>query len=282
MKSNSQKEVSWLLNKKYSGKETKAFWRDVKRIKAGEPIDYVIGFTDFLGCKIDLSHKPLIPRQETAFWTKQAIDSMLHKNNDRGFCVTKVLDIFSGSGCVGLAVLEKVKNAKVVFVDNDKNAISQIKKNLKINFAYNYPHNLENTRVLQSDLFKNLNIKKYKNHFDFILANPPYISTKNRNRVEKSTLLHEPSTALFGGVGGLFYISKFLREAKKFLAQGGKIYMEFDGSAGSQQVPPQKNEIEKLLKKNNYSKWQFHKDQYKRWRWVEIHFTGILNRSKIE
>jgi release factor glutamine methyltransferase len=255
MENNFGKEAGWILKEKYNGKATKQFYTDIKRLNEGEPLDYIIGFKEFLGCKIDLSKKPLIPRAETEFWTAVAIDeikSCLSLPRRRESGLIKVLDIFAGSGCIGVAVLKHVKKAQVVFADID-------------------PHIRANKRykIIKSDLFKNLKNKK----FDFILANPPYIPDyrKNpsarlrtilRNRIQKSVLKYEPKIALFGKADGLFYIKKFLKEAKKHLNIGGRIYMEFDS--------PQKSAIDKILKKEKYTKWEFKRDQYERWRYVVI------------
>jgi release factor glutamine methyltransferase len=236
-----EKEIGWLLGEKYSGKPSKQFYKDLERLEAGEPLDYVIGFTEFLGCKIDLSKKTLIPRIETEYWVEKEITKI--KNN------SKVLDIFSGSGCIGLAILKNVKSAKVVFVDKEKKAIDQIRINLKLN-------KIKST-VVQSNVFSKV-IGKY----DYIFANPPYISKTKINKIQKSVLRYEPKLALFGGSDGFLYIIKFLKDAKKYLNDGGKIFMEFDCT--------QKKEIEKLFKKCKYSNYEFYKDQFNRWRWVEI------------
>lgn len=241
-----EKEIGWLLKEKYKGKPNEKFNKDVERLKAGEPVDYVIGFTNFLGCKIDLSKKPLIPRPETEYWVLQVIKELKSKKQLR------VLDIFSGSGCIGIAVLKNIKNSKVIFTEKDKNLIKQIKINVRINKI-----NKKRYKVIQSDIFKNV---RYK--FNYILANPPYIPTTRKNKIQKSVLKYEPKMALMGGRDGLFYIKKFLAKAKNFLHQNGTIYMEFDFV--------QKNAIEKLLKKYQYKKWEFCKDQYGKARYVVI------------
>ena len=247
-----EKEIGWLLKEKYGGVETPGFQKDIERLKGGEPLAYVIGFVDFLGCKIDLSKRPLIPRPETEFWVEQAISQTSPVSRGRRKQTTRVLDIFAGSGCVGVSIMRHIKNARVVFAEKDKKLISQIKLNCKNNGipAAKY-------KVIQSDIFENV-----KGKFDYIFANPPYIPSGKRKTMQLSVKKYEPHAALFGGDDGLFYIKKFLAHANGFLKPGGKIYLEFDST--------QKLQIEKILKKLPYKTWQFHKDQYSRWRWIVI------------
>ena len=250
-----EKEIGWLLKEKYNNKQMPQFKKDVERLGKGEPVDYVIGFTEFLGCKIDLSKKTLIPRPETGFWVEQVIEE-IKKDKRKDI---RYLDIFAGSGCIGIAV---IKNLLLVrrsfskggcdFADKEINAIKQIKINCKLNGI-----DKKRYKIIQSDVFKNI-----KRKYDYIFANPPYIPTTRKNKIQKSVLKYEPKQALFGGKDGLFLINKFLREAQIHLNKKGEIFMEFDYV--------QKKEIEKLLKKYKYNSWEFKKDQYNRWRWVVI------------
>jgi len=260
-----KKEINWLLREKYNGKPSKAFEKDVKRLKNGEPVDYVIGFTEFLGCKIDLSKKTLIPRPETEFWAGVEIEKLKNLLKIEN-CKLKIrcLDMFAGSGCIGIAILKHIKNVIVVFADKDKKCLEQIKINLEINGVKN------NFIVRQSDVFSGFTRQKLKHlsgrGFDLVFANPPYIPIKNKYQIQESVLKYEPNGALFGGGDGLFYINKFLRDARLHLNPNGKIFMEFDGSAA------QKREIEKLLKNYKYRSWKFHKDQFGKPRWIMLFF----------
>ncbi len=260
-----QKEVGWLLKEKYGGVKTPAFDKDVKRLNADEPLDYVIGFTEFLDCKIDLSKKPLIPRPETEFWVQKAIEEIYPDFVSLQNQGIRVLDIFSGSGCIGISIVAQLSGPtppsgvrqilivrQMVFAEKEKKFLEQIKINCKIN-------NIDKKRykIIQSDVFSNV-----KGKFNYIFANPPYIPKNRKNKVQSSVLKYEPKQALFGGEDGLLYIRKFLASAKNFLSPGGKIFMEFDYI--------QKIQIEEMLKNYNYKNWEFHKDQYGKWRWVVV------------
>ena len=215
---------------------------------AGEPLEYVKGFTEFLECRIDLSQKPLIPRQETEFWVERAVCAVLADKRGGIRC----LDVFSGSGCIAVAVLAKTGILLCDIADSQKNCLKQAKINCQLN-------NIVKSRykIIKSDVFSNI-----KGKYDYIFANPPYVATKKRHLIQRSVLRYEPKSALFGGEKGLFYIKKFLAGVKKHLKPGGRIFMEFS--------PEQKTAIAKLGKNYGYANCEFYRDQFDRWRWAEI------------
>lgn len=215
------------------------------------PGEYQKGFTKFLGCRIDLRKRVLIPRLETAFWAKEAIKEIEHSENASRHI--KVLDMFAGSGCIGIAVLKKTKNSQVEFVDMAKSAVEQIRINLKINKI-----SPKRYKIRQSNLFEKLKENKYH----FILANPPYVARERIKEVQPSVLKYEPKEALFSGKKGLEAIKRFLKEARRHLKKSGIIYMEFD--------PLQKKDIELILIKEKYKKIEFNKDQFNQWRWLKL------------
>ena len=120
MKSSKLKDIDVLIREKYNNslkkkKDYSSFKKDVLRLKSGEPLEYVMGFSYFLGCRIDLSLKPLIPRQETEFWVEKAIKRIKTRKKSL-IC----LDIFAGSGCIGIALLKHIKASRVDFSENSE------------------------------------------------------------------------------------------------------------------------------------------------------------------
>ena len=288
---NLQKEIRWIRNEKYGGNPSAGgaeAEKDIARLKKGEHVDYVIGWVDFAGCRIDLSpslagsrprlawsKRPLIPRPETEFWVEKAIEDIqrshyafssrftpsaawgptrLGRKHSARASSVRILDLFAGSGCVGVAVLKHIPLAKVDFVEKERGLLEQIKINAKLNGIASKRY-----RVFQSDVFSNI-----KGKYDCILANPPYVAETRKAKVQKSVLEQEPHSAVFGGKDGLYYIRKFLKEAKGHLKPNGKIYMEFDSF--------QKQAIANLLKQFGYTRLEFFKDQYAKWRYARIVF----------
>ena len=241
-----EKEIRWLLEEKYRMRISPYAISDILKILRGEPAAYVIGFSNFLSCKIDLSQKPLIPRQETEWWTERAIQDIACAKGR-----VKCLDMFAGSGCIGVAVAAGVPGAEVDFAENEKKFLRQIKINIAKNGIAR-----GRCRVIHSDIFSRVQGK-----YDYILANPPYIAALRRARVQKSVLDNEPGSALFGGKDGLSLIRKFLKNAPLHLASGGALYMEFDA--------PQKRAVERLIRLNGYKKTEFFRDQFGKWRYVK-------------
>jgi len=239
-----EKDIYFIFRDKYKERWRKDILKDIARLKAGEPLAYIIGWQPFLNTKIDLSFRPLIPRPETEYWTEKFLKTLKNRK------VSYIADVFAGSGCIGIAILKNLKNVKVDFFEKDKKLIPQIKKNLKINRISN-----KHYRVILSDI-----LKKARRKYDFILGNPPYLDPKNTKRIQKAVLKYEPRLALFGGQDGLAIIKRFVKEAKKYLKKDGEIWFEFDS--------PQKKKIASLLKKEKYKAIKFSKDQYGKWRFV--------------
>lgn len=210
----------------------------------------------FLGCKIDVSKKVFLPRPETEYWTNVAIKDIANFESKTSHSLKKpnynikVLDIFAGTGCIGIAVLKHTKNTFVDFVDIEEESLDQILINLSLNKI-----SPKRYRIIKSNVFANLGGKRYH----FILANPPYVAQERKNEVDKEVLQKEPHNALFAGKKGLSFIKKFLKEAKDHLKPYGKIYMEFD--------PRQIEDIRKILIKKGYQ-FEFRKDQFKKWRYL--------------
>ncbi len=249
-------EESWLLKEKYGGVESEAFHADLERLKAGEPLAYLIGHTPFLDCEIILDSHPLIPRMETEYWVEKVIESIKMDSKSK----VQVLDLCAGSGCIGVAVAKAVSDAHVTFAEIDPTHLPTIKKNLEHNLP-DYSNRVEYIQVVESNLFENVN-----GTFDFILTNPPYIDPVI-DRAESAVKSHEPHLALYGGKNGLAIINDIVTKAPKYLREGGQLWIEHE--------PEQVEAIHSLATSNGFS-IVTHKDQYG----VERYSVLTLGKTK--
>jgi release factor glutamine methyltransferase len=206
-------EEEWLLAEKYDGEKTLAFFADRERLHTGEPLAFVIGHVPFLSAKIYLDSRPLIPRVETEFWVDQAIKEMAVSN----ISAPKVLDLCAGSGCIGVGVAKALPLSIVHFAEIDAAHHPTIFKNIHENRIAQ-----ERTSVFGGDMFE-----KSVPPYDFILCNPPYIST-SLDRVTESVRKYEPHLALYGGDDGLDLIRTILTQARQQLTATGILFIEHE------------------------------------------------------
>lgn len=232
------KEVEWLLKEKYQGVETPEFLADVKRLEKAEPLAYVIGWIPFYGCKIDVTLHPMIPRPETEFWVERAVGELQALGKEK----LRLADTFSGSGCIGVALLKHLPNATVELSEYDPKLTEQLRINVKNNGVE------ERAVCMQADALGGLS-----GTYDAIFANPPYIDPSAIPEMDRSVIDYEPHLSLFAGEHGLDYVKLIINTGAQYLTNGGTFYIECDAH--------QKDWIEDLVKGTAW-KHEFWFDQY--------------------
>lgn len=182
-----------------------------KRIN-GEPWQYIIGKTNFLGFEIFSEKGVFIPRPETEFLVVSAIKEL--KKIDKPY----ILEIGSGTGAISIAIAYNIKDAKVVTSDISEKAVNLCKKNVS--------HHKLTSRIdiIRADL---LNSFRNSQIFDMIISNPPYIP-ENDLEILDLVVKNEPSLALNGGYKGVSIINKILSNSSSKLKKGGYIFIELD------------------------------------------------------
>lgn len=173
--------------------------------------DYTRGHVPFLGATIYLDSKPLIPRTETEYWVEKAITEIPEDTEVR------VLDLFAGSGAIGVAVMHHRPLARVTFGEYEEQHLPTIRKTIRENGL-----DMERASVVQTNVWSGI-----AGPFEFILANPPYIS-KERQTVARETEAYEPEEALFADDDGFFYIKKIISKLPQFSLAHTTCYIEHE------------------------------------------------------
>jgi release factor glutamine methyltransferase len=208
-----QNQIERLKKEKYGGEETDAFYADTERLKVGEPYEYVLGYTDFLGAKIDLSYRPMIPRPETAFWVMRAIEELGKKQG-----ALRLADTFAGAGNVGLALLKHLPNSTVEFFEVDPALKMQIEKNIIENAI-----DPARTRVITAS-----DVQGLSGTYDAVFAVPPYVPYDALLDLDPEMINFEPHLAFFANDGGHEFHKILIKESREYLVEGGTLYMEAD------------------------------------------------------
>lgn len=233
-------DARFLLEEKYNGAKSSEYEADLIRLREGEPLGYVIGWVPFLGTKIFLGSRPLIPRAETEYWVELAIQNIRKEKKDG---VITCLDLFAGSGAIGVAVLKAIPQSKVDFGEIEEKHFSTIFKNVLKNDVEE-----KRTRIVKTNVWSNIH-----GSYDYIFTNPPYLSEGRRDRIEASVIAYEPKKALFADGDGFSLIRKTVEGAAIHLKPKGITYIEHE---------PEHVEKLKLLARECGLKSETFRDQY--------------------
>lgn len=183
---------------------------EVKRVMDGYlnnhiPIDYLLGYAYFYGYKLYVNAHVLIPRHETEELVEHALIIMDQLSDD-----VSVLDLGTGSGCIGLTIKKEMPHANVTLSDISKDAIEVVLENKK---------RLDvDVKVIQCDWFEHI-----EGIFDIIISNPPYLLIEEELG---DTVFQEPDVALYGGNSGLNHYETILKTAPKHMHDKSYILFE--------------------------------------------------------
>ena len=187
-----------------------------QQLATHKPAQYIIGQADFYGMQLKVDERVLIPRPET----EELVELILAENPETNL---SVLDIGTGSGAIALALAKNRPDWSVTAADISQDALdlaSENAKNQKFNIFFK-----------KSDCFAEISEK-----YDIIVSNPPYISREDESEVGLNVLYSEPHLALFAAEDGLAIYRRIAEDAKDYLKDGGKIYLEIGYKQG-QSVP---------------------------------------------
>ena len=187
-----------------------------QQLAAHKPAQYIIGQADFYGMQLKVDERVLIPRPET----EELVELILAENPETNL---SVLDIGTGSGAIALSLAKNRPDWSVTAADISQDALDLANENAK-------NQNLQ-IFLKKSDCFTEISEK-----YDIIVSNPPYISREDESEVGLNVLNSEPHLALFADEDGLAIYRRIAEDAKDYLKDGGKIYLEIGYKQG-QSVP---------------------------------------------
>jgi release factor glutamine methyltransferase len=183
------------------------FGRLIARRAAGEPVAYLTGSREFYGREFAVTPAVLIPRPDTELLIELALQRLPANGG-------QVLDLGTGSGCIGVTLAAERPQAQVTLVDASANALDVARVNA-------HRHAAANTALLCSDWFATLGDARY----DLIVSNPPYIAAGDAH-LQQGDLRFEPQSALAAGADGLDDIRRIVAEAPSHLLSGGWLLCE--------------------------------------------------------
>lgn len=190
----------------------------IARLQKHEPIQYILGYSDFCGLRFNVTPATLIPRPETS----ELVEWIASEANGN----ESILDIGTGSGCIAISIANKLPQSKVSAWDISHDALAVATENSRANNS--------------AATFRQVDILAYEpttEKFDIIVSNPPYIKEVEKEQMEANVLDWEPHTALFVPDNDpLLFYRTIAQKATTMLLPGGKLYFEINRAHGKETV----------------------------------------------
>jgi release factor glutamine methyltransferase len=185
----------------------------LSRRSLGEPIQYILGKTEFMGLNFRLTPDVFIPRPETEILVEAVIDYAYRLSP----FASDILELGTGSGCIAISLIKYLPHFNITATDISQEALKIAQQNAEINNVAN------RITFVESDLFESLPIPDMQ--YAICVCNPPYIATSEIGNLEPE-LSYEPGIALDGGRGGLDFYRRIIQKAAMYLRQEGYLVLE--------------------------------------------------------
>ncbi|PCH93489.1 MAG: protein-(glutamine-N5) methyltransferase, release factor-specific [Bacteroidetes bacterium] len=212
----------------------------VKRLKKHEPIQHIIGSTEFFGLTIKTDARAMIPRPET----EELVNWIIKENDDKE---PAILDVGTGTGCIALALQSSIAVAKIFALDISQDALTLTKENSLVNKL--------DIRLIKADVL-NWRIDKQLlalPKFDIIVSNPPYIEKSLSSEMHENVLKYEPHQALFVNDGeSMVFYQAIIELALDKMNPGGALFFEISEREGKR--------VYALLKDSGFDEIELRKD----------------------
>jgi release factor glutamine methyltransferase len=204
---------AWLIahsDAEIGSDQWEAYLALLQRRRNGEPIQYITGEQEFYGLPFRVTPDVLIPRPETEHLVEKAIELATEIERPR------IVDVGTGSGAIAVALACKMPEARVTALDISAGALEVARGNAQRNAV------AERIDFKQSDLLDAVGDAR----FDFVVSNPPYVPTADRDSLSVEVREHEPGLALFAGEDGLDVYRRLIPAALRVLVASGYLLME--------------------------------------------------------
>lgn len=222
-------------NTKITSEEVLKIDKIVERLQRFEPIQYILGETEFYGLPFTVNQDVLIPRPET----EELVELILNENKESK---PRILDIGTGSGCIAVSLQKHIHESSVTAWDISEKALAVAALNSKSNSV--------NVTFNQVDILSDYPTNQ---HFDIIVSNPPYVLDSEKTDMHANVLEYEPHTALFVTDNNpLLFYNRIADVAIQLLTDGGKLYFEINRAKGQETI--------KMLENKKFSEIRLIKD----------------------